>query len=163
MRKNGDGPTVAEQRKYMVLDVEAAKQIASIWLQSAQLENSINFGLPEVDDRYHIWRVPLLNRASKARIGRNSRIVEMARAVNGTIVQMSATFWPLQVATILHDTLGFEHELLGLFPEQVENYLREKLLTIPIESFVANLPLNGLAENGDAIDEGATVEDGDLE
>jgi DNA modification methylase len=69
MRKNGDGPTVAEQRKYMVLDVESAKQIASIWLQSAQLENSISFGLPEVDDRYHIWRVPLLNRASKARIG----------------------------------------------------------------------------------------------
>lgn len=28
------------------------------------------------------------------RIGRDSRILEMARAVNGTIVQMSATYWP---------------------------------------------------------------------
>jgi hypothetical protein len=27
-----------------------------------QLENAISFGLPEVDDRYHIWRVPLLSR-----------------------------------------------------------------------------------------------------
>lgn len=69
MRKNGDGPTVAEQRKYMVLDVQAAKHIALIWLQSAQLENSVDFGLPEVDDRYHIWRVPLLNKASQCRIG----------------------------------------------------------------------------------------------
>lgn len=69
MRKNGNIPTVAEQRKYMVLDVNAAKGIALFWLQSAQLENSVDFGLPEVDDRYHIWRVPLLNKASKERIG----------------------------------------------------------------------------------------------
>ncbi len=68
MRKNGDGPTVAEQRKYMVLDVQAAKHIALIWLQSVQLDNSVDFGLPEVDDRYHIWRVPLLNKASQYRI-----------------------------------------------------------------------------------------------
>lgn len=53
----------------MVLDVNAAKHIALFWLQSAQLENSVDFGLPEVDDRYHIWRVPLLNKASKERIG----------------------------------------------------------------------------------------------
>src|SRR5579863_1945691 len=69
MRKNGNTPTVAEQRKYMVLDVSAAKRIALIWLQTAHLENSISFGLPEVDDRYHIWRVPLLNKASGERIG----------------------------------------------------------------------------------------------
>lgn len=69
MRKNGNIPTVAEQRKYLVLDVSAAKRIALFWLQSAQLENSVDFGLPEVDDRYHIWRVPLLNKASKERIG----------------------------------------------------------------------------------------------
>lgn len=69
MRKNGDGPSVAEQRKYMVLDVQAAKRIALIWLQSVQLDNSVDFGLPEVDDRYHIWRVPLLNKASQCRIG----------------------------------------------------------------------------------------------
>lgn len=42
MRKNGNIPTVAEQRKYMVLDVNAAKRIALFWLQSAQLENSVD-------------------------------------------------------------------------------------------------------------------------
>ena len=66
MRKN---ITVAEQRNYRVLDVNVAKQIALIWLQAAQLENVIGFGLPEIDDRYHIWRVPLLNNAKSERIG----------------------------------------------------------------------------------------------
>jgi DNA modification methylase len=62
-------PTVAQGRKYAILDVQAAKRVALLWLQKTQLDNAIEFGLPEVDDRYHIWRVPLLNRASRERIG----------------------------------------------------------------------------------------------
>ncbi|HLG64450.1 MAG TPA: site-specific DNA-methyltransferase [Ktedonosporobacter sp.] len=69
MRKDIGTPTVAERRKYMVLDVSAAKQIASIWLRSIELENAVDFGLPEVDDRYHVWRVPLIGTASRMRIG----------------------------------------------------------------------------------------------
>ncbi|HVB21141.1 MAG TPA: site-specific DNA-methyltransferase [Ktedonobacteraceae bacterium] len=61
--------TVAEQRNYHVLDVRAAKAIAYVWLQAVQLENAIDFGLPEVDDRYHVWRVPLLQKATRERIG----------------------------------------------------------------------------------------------
>jgi DNA modification methylase len=60
---------VSQQRKYSVLDVQAAKEIALVWLQQIQLEHAISFGLPEVDDRYHIWRVPLLNAAAQERIG----------------------------------------------------------------------------------------------
>jgi hypothetical protein len=54
--------TVAKKRKYTVLDVKAAKKVATFWLQRAKLENAIEFGLPEVDDRYHIWRVPLVGK-----------------------------------------------------------------------------------------------------
>ncbi len=61
--------TVAQKRKYNVLDVKEAKKISLIWLQHMQLENVVGFGLPEVDDRYHIWRVPLLNVVTKERIG----------------------------------------------------------------------------------------------
>jgi DNA modification methylase len=61
--------TVAEKRKYRVLDVQAAKQIALVWLQQKQLENAVIFGLPEIDDRYHLWRVPLLNHAGQQPIG----------------------------------------------------------------------------------------------
>ena len=55
--------TVATKRKYNVLDVKSAKKVATFWLQRAKLENAIEFGLPEVDDRYHIWRVPLTGKA----------------------------------------------------------------------------------------------------
>jgi DNA modification methylase len=61
--------TVAEVRNYQVLDVKSAKQICSIWLQNANLIKAIIFGLPEVDDRYHVWRVPLLNKTNNERIG----------------------------------------------------------------------------------------------
>jgi len=30
------------------------------YLKSIELSKVLNFGLPEVDDRYHFWRVPLL-------------------------------------------------------------------------------------------------------
>src|SRR5579883_700582 len=75
MENNGNGNhqkkdrTVAQQRNYRVLDVRAAKEIALLWMQAAQLENVVVFGLPEVDDRYHIWRVPLLHHISHERIG----------------------------------------------------------------------------------------------
>ena len=62
-------PSVAKQRNYSILDVQSAKQVASVWLEQAQLQNAITFGLPEVDDRYHVWRVPLLNKANDVRIG----------------------------------------------------------------------------------------------
>lgn len=61
--------TVAEQRDYRVLNVDDARQIAITWLRSVDLENAVSFGLPEVDDRYHIWRVPLVARSSSEQVG----------------------------------------------------------------------------------------------
>lgn len=61
-------PTVAEQRKYGVLNVRTAKEIARVWLQESHLDKAVSFGLPEVDDRYHVWRVPLVSQAGD-RIG----------------------------------------------------------------------------------------------
>jgi DNA modification methylase len=61
--------TVAERRNYSVLDVRSAKHVSLVWLERAHLQKVIGFGLPEVDDRYHVWRVPLLNKATKERIG----------------------------------------------------------------------------------------------
>ncbi len=47
------------KRKYLVNTVREAKFIGSELLKKMALENVIFFGLPEVDDRYHIWRIPL--------------------------------------------------------------------------------------------------------
>ncbi len=62
-------PKVAIQRGYAVLTAEQARQIALEWLKAGRLENAIALGLPEVDDRYHVWRVPLLGGVSGERIG----------------------------------------------------------------------------------------------
>jgi len=62
-------PGVAEQRKYGVLNVDDARGIARTWLEAISLQNVVDFGLPEVDDRYHVWRVPLLDQAGGERLG----------------------------------------------------------------------------------------------
>ncbi len=61
--------TVAELRNYNVLTVEDARRIATVWLESIGLEKSVAFGLPEIDDRYHVWRVPLLGTNGQGRLG----------------------------------------------------------------------------------------------
>ncbi len=50
---------VSEKRKYLVLRVSQAKEIVKDWLKEIDLSKVIYLGLPEIDDRYHIWRVPL--------------------------------------------------------------------------------------------------------
>lgn len=61
--------TVAEKRNYRVLDVRTAKDICHQWLVTAELDQAVSLGLPEVDDRYHVWRVPLVQSTGKARLG----------------------------------------------------------------------------------------------
>ena len=56
----GRSDSVYSKRKYNIVQVSQAKKVAETWLASANLHNSVAFGLPEADDRYHIWRVPLL-------------------------------------------------------------------------------------------------------
>ncbi|GIW55010.1 MAG: hypothetical protein KatS3mg082_1414 [Nitrospiraceae bacterium] len=51
---------VSEKRKYNVLDADTARKVASAWLDRMELQGAVRFGLPEVDDRYHVWRVPLV-------------------------------------------------------------------------------------------------------
>ena len=60
---------MAEQRKYLVTKVAQAKDITVSWLAEIELAQVISLGLPEVDDRYHIWRVPLRAKSSGEKIG----------------------------------------------------------------------------------------------
>jgi len=70
------------------------------------------------------------------RIGANSRIERLARDVNGTIIQMSAGYWPQQVVRELNRTLGFKHELLDIEHGAIESYLKRKLNAMPLEKFI---------------------------
>lgn len=59
---------VSEEREYLVLTVKQAKQIVKEWLSDIDLVQVIRLGLPEIDDRYHYWRVPLCAR-NNAKVG----------------------------------------------------------------------------------------------
>lgn len=62
-------PNVALQRRYAVLTAEQAREVARAWLTQANLHQAVTFGLPEVDDRYHVWRVPLKGRTNGEAVG----------------------------------------------------------------------------------------------
>ena len=52
-----------------MVDVKQAKEIGLAWLKGKQLDNAVEFGLPEVDDRYHVWRVPLISQHTDTKVG----------------------------------------------------------------------------------------------
>jgi DNA modification methylase len=69
MKKGKEKITVADKRKYLVRDTTSARKIALDLMKEYELDNAVTFGLPEIDDRGHIWRVAVINKADKARIG----------------------------------------------------------------------------------------------
>ena len=94
--------------------VSSAKSIAVEHIRSLELSNATKFGLPEADDRYHLWRVPI---------------------IEGDIVQMSTAFWIKEVANILKDRIGFDHLLLRLSNEDSLEYIRSRMANIEISRF----------------------------
>lgn len=57
------------KRSYNINTVKEAKDITFNWLDTIGIKELIAFGLPEIDDRYHIWRVPVKSKVTKHRIG----------------------------------------------------------------------------------------------
>ncbi len=50
---------------YRIANVEQAKKVSLNYLKNIELDKVLAFGLPEIDDRYHYWRVPLLDGNNK--------------------------------------------------------------------------------------------------
>jgi hypothetical protein len=67
------------------------------------------------------------------RIGPKSRPPQLAGRVGGRIVQMSMAYWPIQVARVLFDVLGYRHRLLDMSLSEIGPYLRSELEMVPIE------------------------------
>ncbi|MCW5922729.1 MAG: site-specific DNA-methyltransferase [Saprospiraceae bacterium] len=57
-----------KRSRYRITEVSQAKQVSKEYLALYDLDNAVEFGLPEIDDRYHIWRVPVLSK-QKENIG----------------------------------------------------------------------------------------------
>ena len=82
---------VSEERAYAVRTVEEARGRADAQVRTWRLRRSLTFGLPEVDDRYHVWRVPLLA-VSSARVGElvfdaRSGAIDAARSSDAATVR----------------------------------------------------------------------------
>jgi hypothetical protein len=70
------------------------------------------------------------------RLGERSKTEQLAREIDGTIVQMSAGYWPQRVARILNETVGFEHPLVMMDKADVGEYIRTQMQNVPLETFI---------------------------
>jgi len=93
----------------------------------SRFEREISLGR----SRYYMATIILVDR-----IGASSRIVRLAQAVEGTIIQMSAGYWPQQVARELNRVVGFEHELVDMAQAQIGEFLERKMEQVPLEEFI---------------------------
>lgn len=87
------------------------------------------------------------------RIGPGSRIVELAEDIDGTIVQMSAGYWPKRIATTLNSLVGFEHPLITMDGDDIADYLETKLADVPLADFIQSATGGRIIveDNGDDI------------
>ncbi len=70
------------------------------------------------------------------RIGKGSRIKNLARRVEGDMVQMSMAYWPQEVAEVLKQRMGFEHPLVGMERSKTRDYLSQEMQKVPLEEFL---------------------------
>ncbi len=70
------------------------------------------------------------------RIGQNSRIETLAKSIKGNIVQMSGAYWPVQVAKILNDTLGYKDPILKISPNKLNSYIKSKVNQVPFQEIL---------------------------
>jgi DNA modification methylase len=75
-KKKGEAPSpaqprrlVSESRNYRVLTVAQAREVAEEEVGRWDLEFELQYGLPEIDDRYHVWRVPLMSPNGDDKVG----------------------------------------------------------------------------------------------
>lgn len=122
--------SVALNRKYAITTVNDAKEIAKNWLTSFNLENAVEFGLPEVDDRYHVWRVPLVKQ------GNNHRVGEVVLDAHNSMVLAEETTKPDVIESRL---LG---RTAGMTAKSMQAQMSEQMLT----SFVRNTVILGDCE-----------------
>ena len=93
-----------------------------------RFEREVMFGR---SSRFYIATIILVDR-----IGANSRIEQLATDLGGTIIQMSASYWPQQVARTLNQVLGFDHELVTMSQPRISEFLEDKLSSVPLEDFI---------------------------
>jgi len=70
------------------------------------------------------------------RIGEKSRIYEMAKRVNGTVIQMSMSYWPKELAVKLKERIGYKHKILKMNDEEISKFLKSEVDRVDVSKFI---------------------------
>lgn len=71
------------------------------------------------------------------KIGTNSRVGELARDIEGHIIQMSEGYWPQKVARLLKREFGYDSPLANMNQKEVRKFLDDRLLSAPLNTFLS--------------------------
>lgn len=77
---------------YRINTTKDAKEVCKTYLETLRLEKAVRFGLPEIDDRYHIWRVPILALSTKESVGELvidaiSSLIDLKKSTDPEIIE----------------------------------------------------------------------------
>ncbi|MBR6458489.1 MAG: CfrBI family restriction endonuclease [Bacteroidales bacterium] len=82
------------------------------------------------------------------KIGKNSRITEMANNINGTILQMSHPHWVYNLAKTLETKCDYRSDILNKSKEESLLYIEEKMKNIHLEKFLKYAPTTQKKKEG---------------
>ena len=80
-------------------------------------------------------------------IGKGSRIGALAEEIDGHIVQMSMSLWVRDVARILAERIGFEHETLRMSDRDLLDFVTSSAQEVDLRPFVPGLTPPGAAQS----------------
>jgi len=84
------------------------------------------------------------------RIGSRSRLPELARRIDGTVVQMSLSYWPRTVAESLSRISSFSHQLVRMSDRDLDKFLAEAINGVSMTQLVPDhFEFDLKDENGD--------------
>jgi hypothetical protein len=69
-------------------------------------------------------------------VGPRSGIRKLAEEIDGTIVQMSAGYWPKRIALTLNSLVGLQHPLIEMDTDDIEEFLEKRLADVPLRDFI---------------------------
>jgi DNA modification methylase len=130
---------VTQRRRYGIINVAQAREIALDWIAQMNLMNVIKFGLPEVDDRYHIWRVPLKSTSSEDNIG---EVVIDART--SLILEEKSTRQEILEARLLGRQNNYHDRATARGKEYVVSALRNTVVCGDSELALQDFPANSI-------------------
>ncbi|MEI8203666.1 MAG: CfrBI family restriction endonuclease [Bacteroidota bacterium] len=70
------------------------------------------------------------------RIGDGSRIRELAKRIDGNIIQMSMNYWVKEICQILKLKIGFDHKILKMSNEISLEYIKKEMEKLDLNQFI---------------------------